>query len=148
MKEYKSNIPEFGLTKKDTNFKKVKISSSRDSYDYIKNFYFGELEIYESFFMLLLNHANNTIGYVKISQGGLASTVADVKLIAKYAIETLSTSVIVAHNHPSGNVKPSDSDIKLTKKIKLGLELLDVSLLDHIILGEDNYYSFADEGVI
>jgi len=148
MKEYKTNIPEFRLTKTESDFKKVKLASSEDSYNYIKSFYFGDIEVYESFFMVLLNRANNTTGFVKISQGGVAGTVADLKLIAKYAIESLSSAVIVAHNHPSGNVKPSETDIRLTKKIKKGLELLDVTLLDHIILGEEEYYSFADEGIL
>lgn len=149
MKTYKSSIPEIQLRKVPTYFKKCKIKSSGDGEEYIKQFFHEDIEIYESFFILLLNRGSNTIGYAKISQGGVAGTVVDCKLIAKYAIESLASSVILAHNHPSGNIQPSQCDITMTKKIKLGLELLDIKVLDHIILTPDEgYYSFADEGMI
>lgn len=95
-----------------------------------------------------MNRSNNTIGYAKISQGGVAGTVVDVKIIAKYAIDTLASSVILAHNHPSGNTQPSRADKDITQKIKDSLKLFDISVLDHIILTEDEYFSFADEGLI
>ena len=94
----------------------------------------------------MLNQANKTIGYAKISQGGIAGTVVDVRIIAKYAVESLAVSVILAHNHPSGNLKPSEADLIITKKIKEGLKILDIKVFDHIILSADNYYSFEDEG--
>lgn len=148
MKKYKTTIPELTLKKKETDIKKVKIQSSRDASDYARNFYFDDLGIFESFFILLLNRANNTIGYVKISQGGTAGTVVDPKLIAKYAIEGLAESVIMIHNHPSGNTKPSNSDIKITNKVKNGLAFFDIKVLDHVIITEESYYSFLDEGLI
>ncbi len=98
--------------------------------------------------MILLNNANNTIGYVKISQGGIAGTLADVRIIAKYAINSLATSVILVHNHPSGTLKPSQSDKYITKKIKRTLNIFDCKVLDHIILTETDYYSFADDHII
>ena len=149
MQNYKKRLKEFSLKVTTSNFNASKILSSRDAYDYIKQFYADDIDVYESFFLLLLNRANNTTGYVKISQGGTAGTVVDMKIIAKYAIDTLSASVILAHNHPSGNVKPSQADRDITKKAKAGLELLDVCVLDHIILTSDNgYHSFADEGLL
>ena len=96
----------------------------------------------------MLNQANDTIGYAKISQGGVSGTVVDAKIVAKYAVDSMATSVILAHNHPSGNLKPSDRDKQLTKKIKNGLELLDINVTDHIILSSDDFLSFANEGLI
>lgn len=146
MKEYKSVLPEFYLGKRETNFKKVKISSSMDAADYIRNFYHEDIEIYESFFMLILNRANTTVGYVKISQGGIAGTVADIAIIAKYAIDSLASAIIIAHNHPSGNGDPSDNDKRLTTSVANALKLFNINLLDHVILTKASYYSFADNG--
>lgn len=129
-------------------FERTKISNSSDAFAIIRKFYFDDIEIYESFFILCLNRANETIAYAKISQGGLAGTVVDVKIIAKYAIDCLATSVILAHNHPSGNLKPSTADINITKKIKASLEILDILVFDHIIITSNNHFSFADEGLL
>lgn len=148
MKEYKSFIPEIRLKKIPSDFKKVKIGHSQDAADFIRKFYFDDIELFESFFLLLLNRANNTIGYAKISQGGIAGTVVDIKLIAKYTTETLSSAVVLAHNHPSGHVKPSQNDIELTKKIKQALAYFDITVIDHIILGAEVHYSFADESLL
>jgi DNA repair protein RadC len=94
----------------------------------------------------MLNQANETIAYAKISQGGIAGTIVDVKIIAKYALDCLSPAIILAHNHPSGNPTPSRADINITKKIKEGLKLLDIAVLDHLVLFNDSYTSMADEG--
>jgi DNA repair protein RadC len=136
----------FELKKIQTEFPAIKISSSNEAANFIRRFYFDDIEIFESFFILLLNQANKTIGYAKISQGGIAGTVVDVRIIAKYAVESLAVSVILAHNHPSGNLKPSEADLTITKKIKEGLKILDIKVFDHIILTADSYYSFEDEG--
>lgn len=88
------------------------------------------------------------MGYAKISQGGLSNTIIDIRLIAKYAIDVLAASVILVHNHPSGSVLPSSCDNELTRRVAQGLKLLNIKLLDHIIISEDNYYSFSDEGAI
>ena len=145
-KTYKSTISEYSLKYTKTDIQKTKIITSENACSVIKKFYFDDINIYESFFILLLNRANNTTGFAKISQGGTAGTVVDIKIIAKYAVESLSSAVIICHNHPSGNIKPSEADINITKKIKDALLLLDISLTDHIILSENNYYSFADNG--
>jgi DNA repair protein RadC len=140
--------PLYELKKIQTDFPKVKITNSKISADFIKQFYNNDIEIFESFFVLLLNQANLTIGYAKISQGGITGTVVDVRLIAKYTVDSLATQVIIAHNHPTGNLLPSQADIEITKKIKQTLNIFDVNLLDHLILTADSYYSFADEGKI
>jgi DNA repair protein RadC len=97
---------------------------------------------------LLLNRANNTTGYAKISQGGITGTVVDIQLIAKYAIESLSKGIIMAHNHPSGVIRPSEQDKLFTNQTKKALALFEIQVLDHIILGADNYYSFVDKGIL
>lgn len=134
----------FELKKNKSDFEKVKITSSKDAYNVIRKFYYDDISIYESFFILMLDRANNTIAYAKISQGGIVGTVVDLKIIAKYCIDSLCSSVILAHNHPSGNLKPSIQDKEITKKIKDGLNLLEVTTFDHLILTEESYYSFSD----
>lgn len=141
-------IKKYELKKNPTDFERVKITSSAIASEFIRKFYSDDIGIFESFFILLLDQSNTTIGYAKISQGGVAGTVADPIVIAKYAIESLSKGVILAHNHPSGNLRPSDADIRLTQKIKQGLSLFDITVLDHIILTEDAYTSFADDGIL
>ena len=143
-------IKNYNLTVKklESEFKKVKITSSEDAYKVIRQFYHEDIEIYESFFILLLNRANETIGYAKISQGGITGTVVDVKIIAKYCIDTLANSVILTHNHPSGNLFPSDADNNITRKVKKALEYIDTMVLDHLIISKNDYYSFADNGKI
>lgn len=143
---YKSKTKLFELKKSDSDFPKEKIKKSEDAYNFIKRFYSDDMEIYESFFILLLNRASNTIGYAKISQGGTVGTVVDIKIVAKYCIDSLASGVIFAHNHPSGQLRPSKEDITLTQKMTQALKLIDVSVFDHIILTSENYYSFGDNG--
>lgn len=148
MKEYKSTLDKISLVREKTEIPRVKIKSSTDAAEYCRNFFSDDIDLYESFFMVLLNQANNTIGFVKISQGGIAGTVVDVRILAKYAIESLCASVILCHNHPSGNTKPSNADISITNKAINALKLFDIKVLDHIILTESSYLSFGDEGLI
>ncbi len=146
----KRTTPAFTIKKNtaEQQFETVKISSSKNCYDYIKQFYGDDIEVWESFFILLLNRNANTIGYAKISQGGIAGTVVDVKIIAKYCIDSLASACVLAHNHPSGNLQPSGEDISITRKVKEALKLLDVQVLDHVILTTEGYYSFADNGIL
>jgi DNA repair protein RadC len=149
MTKFKSNVPLVTLRHIQSNFPKAKINSSADSAEFIKQFYGDDISIFESFFILMLNRANTTVGYAKISQGGISGTVVDVRIIAKYAVDTLCSSVILAHNHPSGNTTPSSCDIDITRKTKNALELLDIKVIDHVILTEtDGYFSFADDGLL
>lgn len=123
---------------------KTTITSSADVF----NFFYpqmGNLN-HEEFWILLLSPANKIMNQVKISQGGVAATSVDVKLILKPALLASATSIIACHNHPSGNTTPSPQDNKLTQKISEAARYMDLKLLDHIILCEQTYYSYADEG--
>ena len=144
-----STIKEYRIKKEKTDFTKVKITGSNDLNKYVRHFYSDDIGIYESFFILLLNKSMHTVGFAKISQGGIVGTVVDVKIIYKYVVDSLASYVIICHNHPSGNIQPSEEDKNITQKIKVGLkEICDTKLLDHIIVTEDSYFSFADENLI
>ena len=107
------------------------------------------IELFESFKVMLLNNSNKVKGIYEISSGGITGTLVDIRLLFAVALKTLSTSIIISHNHPSGTLKPSQADIELTNKIKQASQLLDIKLLDHIILVPNgSYYSFADQGLI
>jgi len=144
--EVKENIARFRLTTNKTEFPLEKITSAHSAQRFIRQFYMDDIEIFESAFILLLDRSNHTIGYAKISQGGVAGTVVDVKIVAKYAVDSLASGVILCHNHPSGNLVASEQDLKLTAKIKAALSLLDIQLHDHIILTSTAYNSLADSG--
>ena len=103
---------------------------------------------YEEFWILFLNRSNKVINRMKLSQGGVSGTVTDVRMVMKTAIEYLASGIIVCHNHPSGNLNPSESDSKITQKIKDAGNLMDIQLLDHLIISEKDYYSFADNGLL
>lgn len=148
MKTYKSKLSHLSLKVNDSPFNKVKLTSSKDAVSVIRQFFSDDIEIYESFFILLLNRANNTIGYAKISQGGCAGTVVDIKIIAKYCIDSLAQSVILCHNHPSGSLTPSNEDKNITVNIKNTLLIFDCKVIDHIILTKDSFYSFTDNGLL
>ena len=122
------------------------ITSSKDSFDVLYPF-LADLD-HEQFYVLLLNRSNIVIDAIRISQGGVAGTVADAKLIFKSAIDKLASSIIIAHNHPSGNLNPSQADIQLTKSIKQAGVFLEISILDHIIIAGECYFSFADDGIL
>lgn len=125
------------------------INSSQDAF-YILAELFPEETIclQEQFVVLYVNRANKVIGSYQLSKGGLTGTVADVRLILSVALKTLASGLIIAHNHPSGNLKPSEADIGLTKKIKQSAKLMDIELLDHIIISDEGYFSFVDEGIL
>ena len=138
---------ELGRRRKEADHKKkIKITSSRDAYDYLK----AELMDlpHEEFWLLLLNRAHQVIGKKQISSGGVSGTVADPKIIFKYAIEALASGIILMHNHPSGNLNASKQDIDLTSKMVASGKSLEIPVLDHIIFTNQGYYSFADEGLL
>lgn len=122
-----------------------KVNNSKDVFEYMQ-ITLSDTP-YESFWILLLNRANKVLRPVKVSEGGMTGTVADPKRIFKTAIDAKAASIILCHNHPSGSVKPSESDYKLTKKLKDSGEILQLPILDHVIMGDNNFFSFADEGV-
>ena len=125
---------------------KPKITSSKNAFTILQPC-IGDLH-HEEFWVLFLSNANKVLKKEQLSVGGMTGTVADIRKIYKSALEQSATAIIIAHNHPSGTLKPSHSDILLTRKVKEGGSILDIKLLDHIIVTEKNYYSFADEGVL
>lgn len=144
----KKKAVEYSITAKKQDFEIVKILSSIDSYGFARKFYHEDILIYESAFIILLNQANNVMGYAKISQGGVCTTQVDVRLVAKYAIDSLASGVIFIHNHPSGNLQPSREDEMLTKRIKDALSIFGVRLLDSLIITDEGYYSMTDQGLL
>lgn len=104
--------------------------------------------VHEEFWILLLNRSNKVMDKKKMSQGGIAGTVTDIRMILKYALDSLASSLILCHNHPSGNEKPSEADISITRKLKDAAGIMDISLLDHVIIAGQKYYSFADENML
>ena len=122
------------------------IKSSKDAYMHVAA-KLSDLP-HEEFWILLLNRSNKIIKTEFIGRGGISGTVADVRIILKSAVEHLASSMVLAHNHPSGNLQPSKEDINLTQKIKQAAALFDVQVVDHIIVGDANYYSFADEAML
>jgi len=125
---------------------KDKIEGSKDAFQILQL----KLEDmpHEEFWVMLLNRANKVIDTKLVGRGGVSSTVVDSKVIFSFALESLASAIILAHNHPSGNLKPSNSDIRLTKKIVDAGKIMEVPVLDHIIVGDNDYFSFADEGLI
>lgn len=123
-----------------------KITGSKAVFDIMQPL-IGEI-VTEEFWIVYLNNSNKVLYKSQLSSGGLTGTVVDVRLVFKKAVELNATAIILCHNHPSGNIKPSDTDIQLTKKMKLGGETLDIKVLDHLIITERAYFSFADEGLM
>jgi DNA repair protein RadC len=115
---------------------------------FFKNWDLDKIEFVEQFKVMLLNRAHKVLGIYELSCGSVAGTVADPKLVFVAALKSNASSVIVAHNHPSGCLTPSQADINLTKKLKDGGKLLDIAVLDHVIVTSEGHYSFADEGIL
>lgn len=125
------------------------IASSRDAVEIFReHFDADKLDYRESFFALYLNQANKVLGIKKISECGISSTLVDVRIVLQAALLCNASGIIVAHNHPSGNLNPSSSDIKMTAQIKEASKVMNMTLLDHVILTSDSHYSFADDGMI
>jgi DNA repair protein RadC len=129
---------------------RVKISCSRDAYKvFMDNWNPEIIEFVEEFKILLMNRSNSVLGILEISKGGISGTVTDVRVVFQAAIKGNASGIICAHNHPSGNLNPSESDTRLTQKLKEAGNLMDIQLLDHLIIAtEDDYYSFADNGLL
>ncbi|MNY19290.1 hypothetical protein D3C86_1527150 [compost metagenome] len=125
---------------------KQQIESSKDAFEILQA-HLSDLQT-EEFWAIFLNHQNKILYKTCLFRGGIASSVADVRVVFKTALEHFSTQIIVAHNHPAGSLKPSKEDINITQKIKDAGKLLDIDLLDHLILTQNKYYSFKDEGIL
>lgn len=149
MKEYK--IPQIKLTycSDVKSSDRPKVMSSAASADiFHDSFEEGEIEFREHFKVMYLSRANKVLGVNTVSIGGIEGTIVDVKIIFSGALLAKASGIIVCHNHPSGNLKPSPQDDNLTRRIAEGAKILDIRLLDHIILTDEGYYSYQDEGRI
>lgn len=125
------------------------IRSSNDTCNVLRQIWDkNKIELFEEFKVLLLNQGNKVIGVYDVSKGGITGTVADPRLILATAIKALAVSIILSHNHPSGNLKPSRADEEITVKINEAAKYHDIKVLDHIIITAEHYYSFADEGLL
>jgi DNA repair protein RadC len=146
----KVNEISISYTQKIKNDIRVNIKSSQDAADYLRNIWNPDtLNIHETFMVIMLNNANYVNGFYTLSTGGITGTLVDIRLLFAIVLKSLSVSIILAHNHPSGNLKPSDSDLKLTEKIAKAGQLFDIKTLDHIILSpEGGYFSFADQNLL
>ncbi len=129
---------------------RLQVKCSKDAFDiFMESWELDSIEHIEEFKLLLMNRSNAVLGILAVSKGGISGTVTDVRLIFQAAIKANASGIIVCHNHPSGNLKPSESDMKITQKIKESGNLMDIQLLDHlIIVPEEKYYSMADEGLL
>ncbi|MDE0561756.1 JAB domain-containing protein [Algoriphagus sp. NF] len=125
------------------------IRRSSDAYKVLKELYNQDLiNAREEFIILYLNQGGKVLGYFKAFTGGISSVTCDLKIILGVGLKSLATSVILSHNHPSGNLKPSSSDLNLTKRVAEGCKVMDIHLFDHLILSDEGYFSFADEGLL
>jgi DNA repair protein RadC len=137
---------ELGRRRQATEVQKPKIASSSDIAHYLQAHLRDKL--YEVFVVAFLNRSNKVIHIETISEGGITATIVDTRIILKKALEQNAVSIVLCHNHPSGSLKPSKADEYLTQKIKQAALLLDINVVDHVIVSEDGYYSFADEGLL
>lgn len=148
-----NKIPEITISVSfDKNLKKselIKIDSAETAYNIFKKIFNADTFNWsEEFIMLCLNNSNKVVGFYKISSGGMTGTVVDVRMIFTTALKCLATNLIIAHNHPSGTLRPSEADKAITKKIKEAGKILDITLLDHLIITEESFYSFSNEGTL
>lgn len=131
------------------NIQKEKINSVQTAYEFLLNSWdLGTLELQEEFKVILLNRANEALGIYCLSKGGITGTIVDVRLLFAVALKCNACGIIICHNHPSNNTNPSDADISLTKKIKKCSDLLDITLIDHLIITKNAFYSFSTEGIL
>ncbi|MGO4771115.1 JAB domain-containing protein [Flavobacterium sp. W22_SRS_FK3] len=145
------NVSEIELTYKTKvkNSERPQIKSSKDAYKLVLSAWdHNKIEFFEQFKVLLLNQAHKALGIYEISSGGIAGTVVDIRLIFSSALKANATSLMMIHNHPSGNLIASEADKQITRKVKEAGRLLDITLLDSLIITAESYYSFADEGAL
>ena len=142
-------ISEITVSYSNSKQKKLKVKNSKESYDVLLNSWDNNIiELQEEFKILLLNRSNTVLGVYPMSKGGVSGTVVDAKLVFSVALKCNASSIIIAHNHPSGNLTPSEADKALTQKIKKAGQYLDIALLDHLIITKEDFYSFNDNGLV
>ena len=140
--------PKLRIVYSNKNKELKKIKTSNDIYEILKEIWSKQIETREEMLILLLNRSNQVLGHYMISMGGITGTYVDLRLIYAVALNSLSTSFVLAHNHPSGNLNPSQEDQNITRKIIEAGKIMDINLLDHVIMTNNGYYSFADNGIL
>jgi DNA repair protein RadC len=145
---FNQNIAEVQITYSHTikPSEQVKITSSSDVYNLVKDLWMESIDYRESFAILLLSRANRVLGFTLVSLGGISGVSVDVRTIFQAALKSNSSHIIALHNHPSGHLKPSDADDKITKNLVEAGKLLDINFVDHLIITSEGFYSYADEG--
>ena len=142
-----NNLAEIKVSYSTNNTPKIKITKGEEAYKVLLDSWdINTIELQEEFKVLLLNKANEVLGIYPLSKGGIAGTLIDVRLIFGVSLKCNATGIIICHNHPSGNLKPSIADINITKKIKECSSLLDIALIDHLIISKTGFYSFINSG--
>ena len=149
-KLYNSSISEIEITYRNTvpRNQMRTVTSSRDAVDAFRDIWSNQMEHVEQFYILMINRANKVLGYTLIATGGVSATVVDPKIIFQDALKANASQIICAHNHPSGELKPSKEDDEITKQLKAAGETLGIKLLDHIIFNQKEYYSFLEKGIL
>lgn len=148
-KEYEGCFPEIKLKYVDGNIKKFKISSSKDSEEVLREIMDSDtLLLREEFVVIFLNNSSKSLGWHKLSIGGITGTLVDVRILMATALGCGAVGIILGHNHPSGTLKPSENDKKITSKIIKAGELLDIKVLDHLIITQDDYFSFSENSIL
>lgn len=142
-------VCEIKVSYSNLNTQKVKIKESKDVFTLVLNHWnLDTIEMQEEVKVLLLNRCNNVIGIYELSRGGITASLIDIKLILAVALKAIASSIIVIHNHPSGNLNPSNADKEITRKLKEACKVVELDLLDHLIITKQNYFSFANEGIL
>lgn len=149
MEQYKVAEVELIYKSKVKASERPQIRHSKDAYELLKQSWDeNKIDLLEQFKIILLNRSNKVLGIYEVSQGGITGTVADPRLIVAAALKANAVSLMLAHNHPSGSVKPSRQDEELTSKIREGAKFLDIQVLDHLVITAESYFSFADKGLL
>lgn len=142
-------IEEIQLSYYPKYIEEIKITDSQSAYNFaLDNWNLDTISLYEEFKIILLNRNNTVLGLYSLSKGGVSGTVVDPKIVFAVALKVIASSIILVHNHPSGNLQPSTPDLRITEKLINAGNSLDIKILDHLILHNDKYYSFADDGRI
>lgn len=142
-------IAEISVSYSNNNNERIKINNSQSAYEVIlENWNLDLIEFQEIVKIVLLNNSNEVLGIFELSKGGSRGSVVDIKIMLSVALKAHSTALIMVHNHPSGTLKPSNNDVALTKKVKKACKMVDLTLLDHLIITKNGYYSFSDENTL
>ena len=149
LKEMKNSVAEIEVSYKPEKIVEFSISDSRKSFELmLQSWEQNRIQMQEEVKLILLNRSNKVLGVYSLAMGGITGCVVDVRIILAVALKTLATGIILVHNHPSGNLKPSREDIKITEQLKSSCDLIGITLLDHLIITKDDYFSFADDGLL